>query len=157
MPSGCGSARVEMSASDEPACGSDRHMVPKKRPSTMGLTQRSICSGEAWASSRLALAWVRKGYPAVPTLAAWNHAVHAALTTWGNCSPPTDSSMLAASRPVCQNASSAGLTSSARWTRSPSNVGSCASAVLLCGAKCSVATCSETASAASKVSRECSA
>jgi hypothetical protein len=26
-----------MSDSDEPACGSDRHMVPKKRPSTIGL------------------------------------------------------------------------------------------------------------------------
>ena len=38
------SARVATSASDEPACGSDRHMVPKNRPSTIGLTNVSICS-----------------------------------------------------------------------------------------------------------------
>ena len=38
VPSACGSARVVMSASELPACGSDRHMVPKNRPSSMGRT-----------------------------------------------------------------------------------------------------------------------
>ena len=29
VPSSCGVALVVMSASDDPACGSDRHIVPK--------------------------------------------------------------------------------------------------------------------------------
>ena len=52
---GCGSARVVMSASDEPACGSDRHIVPKNRPSSIGRTYVSTCSSVPCASSRFAL------------------------------------------------------------------------------------------------------
>ncbi|MNT33686.1 hypothetical protein D3C72_1696260 [compost metagenome] len=55
------SARVVMSDSDEPACGSDRHMVPKKRPSISGLTKVSTCAGVPCVSSRLALPMVRNG------------------------------------------------------------------------------------------------
>ena len=40
------SARVATSDSDDPACGSDRHIVPKKRPSSCGRTKASICAGE---------------------------------------------------------------------------------------------------------------
>ena len=35
VPSSCGSARVRMSPSEDPACGSLRHIVPKNRPSHM--------------------------------------------------------------------------------------------------------------------------
>jgi hypothetical protein len=45
-----------MSASEDPACGSDRHMVPVNRPASVGLTNRSICSGVPYVASRLALA-----------------------------------------------------------------------------------------------------
>jgi hypothetical protein len=61
VPSACGSARVVMSANDDPACVSLRHIVPKKRPSTIGATQVSICSREPLASNRFAAPTVRKG------------------------------------------------------------------------------------------------
>ena len=61
VPSGCGSARVVMSARFDPACGSDRHIVPVKRPSIIGLTYRSICSSEPCSMSRLALPVVSNG------------------------------------------------------------------------------------------------
>jgi hypothetical protein len=51
-------ARVSTSASAEPACGSDRHIVPVNRPSSIGRTNRSICSSVPWASRRLALPMV---------------------------------------------------------------------------------------------------
>ncbi len=56
-----GSARVATSASDEPACGSERHMVPANRPSSSGRANASICAGEPCASSRLAFAAVSSG------------------------------------------------------------------------------------------------
>ncbi len=61
VPSSWGSARVVMSASDDPACGSDRHIVPWKRPSTIGRTNVATCSGEPCATSRFAAAIVRNG------------------------------------------------------------------------------------------------
>ena len=51
-----------MSASDEPACGSDKHMVPVHLPSSIGRTKRQICDGVPCINSRLALAIVRKAY-----------------------------------------------------------------------------------------------
>ncbi|MGK5169873.1 hypothetical protein [Geodermatophilus sp. CPCC 205761] len=38
VPSSCGSARVVMSASEEPACGSESAIVPNQRPSSIGRT-----------------------------------------------------------------------------------------------------------------------
>jgi hypothetical protein len=38
VPSSWGTARVVMSASDDPACGSDSAMVPNQRPSAIGGT-----------------------------------------------------------------------------------------------------------------------
>ena len=61
VPSGCGSAMVATSASDEPAWGSDRHIVPKNRPCTIGRTNRSTSSSEPCSTSRWALAAVRNG------------------------------------------------------------------------------------------------
>jgi hypothetical protein len=58
VPSGRGSARVTMSPSEDPACGSDRHMVPLNRPASIGATKVAICSGEPCAASRLALPMV---------------------------------------------------------------------------------------------------
>ncbi|MCY1541923.1 hypothetical protein D9M68_776390 [compost metagenome] len=43
-----------MSDSEEPACGSVRAMVPKKRPSIIGWRKRCFCSGLPNVSIRLA-------------------------------------------------------------------------------------------------------
>ena len=61
VPSSCGTAFVVMSASEEPACGSDSAIVPNQRPSISGPTYVSICSGLPWASSSRALPIVRNG------------------------------------------------------------------------------------------------
>ena len=63
----------------------------------------------------------------------------------------------AAMSPVRPKTERACPTSGMGWTRWPSKVGSLLSAVRLCGAKCRVATCSDSSSTASKVSREGSA
>ena len=60
-PSGSGTAFVVTSPNEEPTSGSDRHMVPKKRPSSSGRTYFSICSSVPYSSSRLALAMVSIG------------------------------------------------------------------------------------------------
>jgi hypothetical protein len=71
--------------------------------------------------------------------------------------PPSASSCSADIRPAALNASSAALISGISRTRSPSKVGSSRSLLRLWVAKRSVAICSAVSSAASKVSRECSA
>ena len=58
VPSSCCSARVEMSASDEPAWVSERAIVPENRPASIGLRNASIWSGLPNLASRLALAIV---------------------------------------------------------------------------------------------------
>jgi hypothetical protein len=156
-PSGCGSARVVRSASDEPACGSDRHMVPVNRPWTIGRTQVSICSGVPYRSSRLALPTVSMAYALVATLAAANQPKPAAATVAGSCRPPTAASMLAPITPAAPRASSACLTAGRTVTRSPSSSGSCRSPSFRCGANRSSATSAHRSRTASKVSRECSA
>jgi hypothetical protein len=54
-------ARVVMSESDEPACGSDKHMVPNQRPSTKGRAKVSICPGKPKVAKRRAFATVSIG------------------------------------------------------------------------------------------------
>ena len=71
----------------EPACGSDRHIVPKKRPASIGRTNCAIWRAVAHLSKVLALATVRKIYADVATLAAVNHAITAFSTTHGSCMP----------------------------------------------------------------------
>ncbi len=122
----CGSARVVMSASEEPACGSDRHIVPRKRPSSIGPTNVSTCSGLPCASSRFAFAIVRNGYAAVadvgglePQEAGLRDGLRAAA------SRRRPSSIPAPTMPVSANTRSASATSGMMCTRSPSNVGSC--------------------------------
>ena len=58
VPSACGSALVRMSASDEPACVSDRAIVPENRPAIIGRMKASICSGVPNFAIRFALAMV---------------------------------------------------------------------------------------------------
>ena len=157
LPSSAGSARVVMSASDEPACGSERHIVPWNRPSTIGRTYASTCSSEPWARSRLALPTVSIAYDQVPMPAAWNHAKQAVWTTCGSCRPPTRSSMPPPISPASATVSSAAFTSAGRRTRPSTNWGSAASESLLYGANRSAAISAHRSSTASKVSRECSA
>ncbi|SCD83496.1 hypothetical protein GA0115246_106701 [Streptomyces sp. SolWspMP-sol7th] len=157
VPSPACSARVRTSASEEPACGSERHIVPNQRPSAMGRTKVSICSRLPWASRRFALPMVRKGYADVPTFAAWNHAKHASVTTRGSCIPPTEASSPALVSPASAKTFSASPTSGMTCTRSPSKVGSCASPSLLWGAKWRAARVSLSSSTASNVARSCSA
>jgi hypothetical protein len=52
---------VRTSLSDEPACGSDRHIVPVNRPSSIGLANLAICSSVPWVSSSEAFAMVSSG------------------------------------------------------------------------------------------------
>ena len=47
-----------LSASDDPACGSDRHMVPSTLPSICGSAKASTWRALPWATSRRALATV---------------------------------------------------------------------------------------------------
>ena len=108
----------------EPACGSESVIVPKKRPSSIGVTKRSTCSGVPCASSSPAFATVRNEYAAVPMLAAVNHAMHAEATTCGTCCPPTSSSSVSVSRSALANASSAVAISGMSRTFSPSKTGS---------------------------------
>ncbi len=61
VPSSRGSALVVMSASEEPAPVSDRHIVPKNRPSSIGRTHWSTCSGVPYSTSRFALPTVSSG------------------------------------------------------------------------------------------------
>ena len=124
MPSSAGTARVTTSPRLEPACGSDSVIVPKKRPSSIGPTQRSTCSGEPCASSSPALAMVRKEYAAVPMLAAVNHAMQADATTCGTCRPPCSSSSDRVSRSARASFCSAASISGMRVTVEPSNDGS---------------------------------
>jgi hypothetical protein len=124
VPSSAGTARVITSPRLEPAWGSDSVMVPKKRPSSMGCTNRSTCSAVPWASSSLALATVRNAYAAVPMLAAVNHAVQAEATTWGTWRPPSSSSRVNVRRSASASFSSAAPISGISPTFSPSKTGS---------------------------------
>ncbi|MNR01495.1 hypothetical protein D3C85_1173010 [compost metagenome] len=69
MPSDAGSARVRISDSDEPAWGSVRAIVPKKRPSIIGCRKRRFCSSVPKLSIRFAAPMVRNGYDVEAALA----------------------------------------------------------------------------------------
>ena len=47
--------RVKMSLSEEPACGSLRHMVPAHRPLNSRWANNCFCMGVPWANNKLAL------------------------------------------------------------------------------------------------------
>ena len=155
VPSGLGVAVVRMSARDDPACGSVIAIVPKKRPESRCLRYRSFWSGEPNAERSAALPIVSETYAVVDTLAAAKIAWHARLTAAGSCMPPFSKSSPADRNPAAMYASSASFTSGMRRMRSPSKVGSCASALWLCGANFSSAMDSAVSTAASIVSREC--
>ena len=96
MPSSAGSARVMMSPRVEPACGSESASCRRSGPRASAARTARPARGCRAASSRLALATVRKEYAAVPMLAAVNHAMQAEATTCGSCSPPSSSSSVSA-------------------------------------------------------------
>src|SRR5438874_8294449 len=100
---------------------------------------------------------VSETYAVVPTLAAAKIAWQARPTVAGSCMPPFSKSAVALRNPAAMYASSASCTSGIRWTRCPSKVGSCSSALRLCGANFSSAIASAVSIAASIVSRECCA
>lgn len=99
VPSEQGSARVVISANEEPACGSDRHMVPRYRPSTIGTSQFSICSAEAYSANSAALAAVNSRYDDVDGFAAWISAIAERPTHEGRCMPPSSGANGAAINP----------------------------------------------------------
>ena len=76
-----------MSDSDDPACGSDRHIVPIQRPPNSFLANTSFCSGVPCAISRLALPVVSIAQ-LILTEALLKIAFAAASTVYGNCMPP---------------------------------------------------------------------
>ena len=102
MPSGCGTAVVVMSARLEPACGSVRAMVPKKRPVSRWVRYLCCCAGVPKRRMTLALPWVRPTYEVVAMLALLNSEPQACEIKEGSCMPPTSASWLAASRPASQ-------------------------------------------------------
>jgi hypothetical protein len=82
--------------SDDPACGSDRHIVPVKRPEIMGRTKRRrSCSSPKLASSCAAPA-VSAAYEWNATFALEKTAVQALAITSGSCRPPSSASKVAA-------------------------------------------------------------
>src|SRR5690606_16542534 len=151
------SARVVMSDSEDPACGSDKHMVPVHSPRSCGRAKAPTCAGAPCASSSAALPMVSAGYAQAPMLAAYRRATAAFSTVTGSCMQPTASSCVAAMRPLSAKARTAAATSAGTSTRSPSNVGSCRSASWAQGANTSSASRSQLSITASKVSRECAA
>ena len=56
-----GTARVAISESDEPACGSEMHMVPNQRPDNWFAANTRFCASVPCTISRLALAVVSLG------------------------------------------------------------------------------------------------
>ena len=73
-----------MSASDEPACGSDRHMVPKQRPSSIGRTQVVDLLLGAVLGEQVGVADRQERIAtSVLALAAWKQAIAACATTVG--------------------------------------------------------------------------
>ena len=77
-----------MSERLEPACGSERHIVPVKRPANSFLANTSCCSGLPWAISRLALPLVSMPPPPMPMPAFEKKLFAAISTTQGSCMPP---------------------------------------------------------------------
>ncbi len=83
----------------DPACGSLRHMVPKKRPENSLRANTSRCSGEPCAISRLALPLVSIAPPPRPIAALEKKVLAAISITHGSCMPPIAWSWAAASMP----------------------------------------------------------
>ena len=76
-----------MSDSDEPACGSDRAMVPAHRPENSFSANTSCCAVVPWTRSKLALPTVSMPEPMLTDAIAKKHWA-AASTVYGNCMPP---------------------------------------------------------------------
>ena len=72
----------------EPACGSDRHIVPEKRPANSFFANTSCCSGVPCTISRLALPLVSMPPPPMPMPAFEKKLLAAISTTHGSCMPP---------------------------------------------------------------------
>ena len=72
----------------DPACGSDRHIVPEKRPANSFFANTSCCSGVPCTISRLALPLVSMPPPPMPMPALAKKLLAAISTTHGSCMPP---------------------------------------------------------------------
>ena len=77
-----------MSDSDEPACGSDRHMVPVKRPPNSLRANTCFCISVPCTISRLALPLVSRLEPML-TEATAKKPLAAASMVYGSCMPPS--------------------------------------------------------------------
>ena len=76
-----------MSLSDEPACGSDRHIVPAQRPENSFSANTCFWAGVPCTISRPALPLVSRLEPML-TDAIAKKALAAASTVYGSCMPP---------------------------------------------------------------------
>ena len=77
-----------MSERLDPACGSERHIVPEKRPLNSFFANTSCCIGVPCAISRLALPLVSMP-PPMPIAALAKKLLAAISTTHGSCMPPS--------------------------------------------------------------------
>ena len=87
------------SLSEDPACGSDRHMVPDQRPENSLSAKTCFCSADPCAINRLALPTVSMPEPML-TDAMAKKALAAASTVYGSCMPPMSWFCAALSMPL---------------------------------------------------------
>jgi len=89
-----------MSLSDEPACGSLRHIVPNHSPENSRAAKTSRCRAVPCAISSPALPCVSIAYPPIAMQACEMNALAAFSTVQGSCMPPISASCDAAIMPV---------------------------------------------------------
>jgi hypothetical protein len=77
-----------MSDNDEPACGSERHIVPENRPANSLRANTAFCSSVPCTSSKLALPLVSRLEPML-TEASPKKPLAAASIAYGSCMPPS--------------------------------------------------------------------
>ena len=113
-----------MSASEEPACGSDRHMVPSASPAICGWAKAATWAGVPNAAISRALAMVSIGKAEAEMLAAMNAAIETLAARIGSCIPPRSASKVPAISPAAAYWRTASAISGTTWTPSPSSHGS---------------------------------
>ncbi len=120
LPSMC-FARVFVAPTSDPACGSERHMVPAKRPASMCGRKRALSSGSAkcWITS--AAPCVRPGYMLNAVLAPLCSSCRMTSMACGPPNPPASGGMANDTRPRSKSLFQASLKPAGVCTVPPSS------------------------------------
>mmetsp|Transcript_28953 Transcript_28953/g.87654 ORF Transcript_28953/g.87654 Transcript_28953/m.87654 type:complete len:214 (+) Transcript_28953:849-1490(+) len=102
VPSGCGCAVVRMSVSDEPACVSERHMVPHQSPLSSFGSTCARCSSVPWCCRIFAAPTLSAKCAEKPAFADEKCSPTAPLTATGICDPPTSASIDVVRKPASE-------------------------------------------------------